>query len=204
MNRMVAKFGLCMVVVLPLWSQTASQQSKRVQVLGTYEKFMEVDAKFQQLQSRSQELEKEFEVFLESESALNQFVGVALLVGALKAWLPEVKGYLAEEDTLITKLVTSSAGLTPGAGRYADEGVRLLRERHVYQKQGWELAESLAKDTLKLLRGIREDRLSDISALLDEEQFRANLKTIDELDRKADLALAQAKDAFARVKAASK
>ncbi len=204
MNRMVAKLGLCMLVVLPLWSQTASQQSKRLQVLGTYERFMEADRKVQQLQSRTQELKKEFDPFLESESALNRFAGAALLVGALRAWIPELKDYLAEEDALITKMVTSSAGLTGDAGRYADEGVRLLRERHVYQKQALEIAESLAKDSLKLLRGIREDRLSDLSDLLDEQDFGANLKTTDDLDRKADLTLAQAKDAFARVKAASK
>ncbi len=204
MNRMVAKLGLCMLVVLPLWSQTASQQSKRLQVLGTYERFMEADRKVQQLQSRTQELKKEFDPFLESESALNRFAGAALLVGALRAWIPELKDYLAEEDALITKMVTSSAGLTGDAGRYADEGVRLLRERHVYQKQALEIAESLAKDSLKLLRGIREDRLSDLSDLLDEQDFGANLKTMDDLDRKADLTLAQAKDAFARVKAASK
>jgi hypothetical protein len=203
--RAVAKgFALVVLMTMPAWPQAKPQTSKLHAVLDQYAEFLSVDQKLEQLQSRSDELDKEMGAFFESESALNRLSGLAMYVGALKAWIPEIKDYLAEEDSQITKLVTLSTGLGGDAGRYADEGVRLLRERHVYLRQQLDLLDGLAKDMVSTLRGIREDRISDLPELLNGEEFSAKLKTTEELERKEQLVLAQAKDAFSRLKAASK
>ncbi len=204
MKRVLTALGLLLLVVFSASPQTKSEASKQRQVLVLYEQFASVDRKLVQLEKRSNELEKELGSFLESDSALNRLSGVAMLVGAFKAWIPQTKDAIEEEDALITKLVTRSTGLTGEAGRYADEGVRLLREQHVYLQQGLGIAEQLAKDMTALLRSIREDRLADLPEILNEQEFNAQLKAIDELDQKQELARARAKDAFARLKASVK
>ncbi len=204
MKRVLAALGLFLLVVFCASPQTKSEASKQRQVLVLYEQFASVDHKLVQLEKRSDELEKELGSFLESDSALNRLSGVAMLVGAFKAWIPQMKDALTEENLVITKLVTTSTGLTGDAGRYADEGVRLLREQHVYLQQGIGLAEQLAKDMTQALRSIREDRLADLSEILNEGEFSAQLKAIGDLDQKQELARARAKDAFARLKASVK
>ena len=204
MKKMLAFLGLSLIAIVPLWPQTKPQPSKNREVLALYETFVIVDERLRQLEHHSQQLDKDLKPFLESDSALNQLTRAAMLVGALKAWIPEIRDLVAEEDSLITKLVTSSAGLTGDSGRHADEGIRLLREQHVYLKQSLDHMERLVEQMLELFRTIREDRLADLPELLDERQFAAELKAIEELDQKQELVLARAKDAFLRLKATLK
>ena len=204
MERGSAVLGVLLLVTVPVWPQTKPQASKGREVLNLYEKFLAIDERFNQMEKRSQQLEKDLKPFLESESALNQFTGAAMWVGALKVSIPEARDLAAEEDSIITKLVTSSTGLTGDAGRHADEGIRLLREQHVYVQQGLDRAVRLVEQMTGLFRSAREDRVADLPQLWDEEQFAAELKAIDELDQKQKLIVARAKDAFLRVKAATK
>jgi len=204
MKVLVSFVGLCLLAALPAWSQNQPQTSKRRAVLELYDRVLALEEKFQKRETHSQELQKEIDTFLESDSALNHLAGVAMFVGALKAWIPDIKANLAEEDSLITNLVASSTGLAGDAKAYADEGVRLLREKHVYATQEFGLAQEITNDLTRLLRGIREDRLAELPELLDEQQFAQKLKAMDDLGRKEGLAFAQAKDAFTRLKAASK
>ena len=204
MKRVLTIIGLLLFVALLAWSQPKPQVPKQRQVLALYEQFVSVDQKLQQLESRSDELEKELKPFLESDSALNQLSGFAMLVGAFKAWIPQIKDALEEEDSIISKLVTASTGLTGDAGRHSDEGVRLLREQHVYLRQQLSLEEQLAKDITDALRSIREDRLADLPDILNERQFDARLKQMAELEQKEELVRARAKDAFSRLKATLK
>ncbi len=204
MRRVTSLLVLSVFALIPAWSQTKSETSKQREVLTLYGKFVEVEQRLQQLEKRSTELQKDLDAFLESDSPLKQLAGVAMLVGALKAWSPEIRDAIAEEDSLITKLVTASAGVTGDAQRHADEGVRLLREQHVYLKQSLDLYDELVKDLTQALRVIGEERLADFPEILDEQHFKARLKTIEELDQKQELTRARAKDAFSRLKAIAK
>ena len=163
MKRALVVLGLTILATLNVWPQTKTPASKTHEVLSLYEKFLGVDERVHRLEKESKELQKELNSFLESDSPLNQLTGAAMLVGALKAWIPQSKDLLTEEDSLITKLVTTSTGLTGDAGRYADEGVRLLREQQVYLKQGLDKAEKLAASMVDLLRSVREDRVADLA-----------------------------------------
>ena len=180
------------------------QVSKSHEVLRLYEKIVSVHQKLEQLQSRSQQLQKDVDMFLGSESEVQRLIGLGMLLGALRAWVPEIKDSVAEEDFLITQLVKASTGPTGEAARHADEGVRLLREQQVYRQQSTTRAEALIDGMTETLRSVREESLANLPALLEQQQFDAQLKAIDDLDQKQELTFARAKDAFSRLKAASK
>ena len=204
MKRMLIVVALVLSMLAPAWPQTKPQASKTRDVLGLYEKFLAVEEKLDRLDKRFQQLEKDLKPFVESDSALNQLAGAAMMVGALKLWILEARELATEEDSLIARLVTASSSLMGDSGRHADEGVRLLREQHVYLKQGIERAERLIAQMTDLFRSIREDRLADLPELLDEREFAAQIKAIDELEQRRELVLARGKDAFLRFKATSK
>ncbi len=201
MKRAFLVLGLVFVVILPAWPQTQTQTSKTRQILRLYEKFLSVDSRVRQIEKESDELENDLRPFLESESWLNQMTGTAMVVGALKVWLIQLRKLEAEEDSLITQLVSSTVGMTGDAAQHADEGVRLLREQQVYLKQGIDRAERLTKEMTELFRSVREDRLGELEEAFSEEKFAAELKALDELDQKQELVLARAKDAFLRLRA---
>ena len=204
MKRSLLAIVLVFLAVPPADPQTKSQASKANEVLRAYEKLISVHQRAQQLDSRSQELQKELKAFFESDSEVHRLIGFAMFVGALKAWVPEIKSLVTEEDSLITELVTASSGLTGDAARHADEGVRLLREQQVYSQQSATRASSLLDGMMELLRSIREESLADFSAQLERQELDSQLKIIDELDQKQELTFARAKDAFSRFKATMK
>jgi hypothetical protein len=204
MKRSLLAIVLVFLAVPPAGAQTKSQAPKVDEVLRAYEKLISVHQRLQQLDSGSQELQKEFGAFLESDSTVHRLIGFAMFVGALKAWVPEIKSIVTEEDSLITELVTASSRLTGDPARNADEGVRLLREQQVYLQQNATRTSSLLDGMTDSLRSVREETLADFPAQLEQQQLDSQLRAIDELDQKQELTFARAKDAFSRFKATMK
>lgn len=200
MKRVAFLVTVCVLVAAPAWGQTKPQASKQREVLALYDRFLAVEQRLELLETRMKEVEKDVEPFLQSESPLTRVSGLAMYVGAVRFALPEIRDMVAEEDSLITKLVTASTGLTGERARHADEGVRQLREQHVYLQRGLRLGEQLVGALTGLLRSLGEGQLDEAGLQSELQRIAEIVKQMDELDEKQELVTAQAKDAFTRLK----
>lgn len=197
-------FALLSLAGETAFAQARPTSSKLREVLDLYEKFTSVDQRLEHYDKHVQQLEKDLGRFLESESPLNQLIGRAIQLGTWKISILETGEAIQEEDSIITELVRASTGLTGEAARHADEGIRLLREQHVYLQRELRLTEGSTNRLTEIFRSIKEDNLDKLEELLQNQRLDSDFKELSELDQKRELIFVQAKDAFTRLRAALK